>query len=201
MISIYHQKINDVWYAAAIENDEVFSTAFSLDEEGALRHLLKNLPYNVPFQVTEKPSQLLAELLKTLKAIFDGKDVSSFSFKASMDHLSTYTRRVLNCTSLIPVGYITTYGAIAKVTGGSPRSVGRAEASNPFPLLIPCHRVVRSNFSIGGYGLGEKVKLEILQREERGYEGTTKLEIKDRTLSLFPIKYLRKNRGKQSHRF
>lgn len=179
-----------------MENDEVFATAFSPDEEEVLRHLLKNLPYNVPFQVTEKPRQFLAELLKTLEAIFDGKDVSLSSFKTAMDHLPSHTRTVLNCTSLIPVGYLTTYGAIAKVTGGSPRSVGRAEASNPFPLLIPCHRVVRSNFSIGGYGLGEKVKLQILQRENRRYEKTTTLRINDKALPLFPIKHLRKNRGK-----
>jgi len=197
LISIYHQKIDNEWYAAAIENDEVFATAFSPDnEEEALRDLLKSLPYNVPFQITEKPGQLLAELLKTLKAIFDGKDVSHSNFKTVMNHLPTYTRKVLGCTSLIPVGYLTTYGAIAKVTGGSPRSVGRTEASNPFPLLIPCHRVVRADFSIGGYGLGEKVKLQILQREERGYEKTTSLKINDKTLPLFPVKYLQKNRGK-----
>jgi len=197
MISIYHQKINSVWYAAAVQNNDVFATAFSPDnEEEALRDLLKSLPYNVPFQITEKPSQPLTELLKTLKTIFDGKDVSPSSFKTSMDHLPSYTRRVLSCTSLIPVGYLTTYGAIAKFAGGSPRSVGRAEASNPFPLLIPCHRVVRSNLSIGGYGLGQKVKLQILQREERGYEKTTTLKVNDKTLPLFPVKHLRKNRGK-----
>jgi len=196
LIFIHHQKIDEVWYAAAMGNDKIFATAFSPDnEEEALRDLLKSLPYNVPFQITENPGQLLAELLKTLKAIFDGKDVSYSSFKIAMDYLPTYTRRVLSCTSLIPVGYLTTYGAIAKVAGGSPRSVGRAEASNPFPLLIPCHRVVRSNFSIGGYGLGEKVKLRILQREERGYEKTTTLKINDETLLLFPVKHLRKNRG------
>ncbi|MGQ9461275.1 MAG: methylated-DNA--[protein]-cysteine S-methyltransferase [Candidatus Bathyarchaeaceae archaeon] len=197
MISIYHQKINDVWYAAAIENGEVFATAFSPDnEEEALRHLLKNLPYNIPFQAVEKPSQLLAELLKTLEAIFKGKDVSPSSFKPAMDHLPRYTRKVLNCTSLIPVGCLTTYGAMAKVAGGSPRSVGRAEASNPFPLLIPCHRVVRSDFSIGGYGLGEKVKLQILRREDRSYEKTTVLKVNGKTLPLFPVKHLRKMGGK-----
>jgi methylated-DNA-[protein]-cysteine S-methyltransferase len=197
LIYIHHQKINKEWYAAAIENDEVFATSFSLDnEEEALRHLLKSLPYNVPFQITENPSQLLAELLKTLKAIFDGKDASHSNFKTRMDHLPSHNRRALVCTSLVPVGYLTTYGAIAKVTGGSPRSVGRAEASNPFPLLIPCHRVVRADFSIGGYGLGEKVKLQILQREERGYEKTTSLKVNDKALPLFPIKRLRKNRGK-----
>lgn len=192
MIHIYHQEINNVWYAAAIQNDKVFATAFSPKEQEVLRHLLESLPYNVPFQVTEKPNQLLTELLKTLRAIFYGRDSGSCGFKIAMNHLPSYTRRVLNCTSLIPVGYLTPYGAIAKVAGGSPRSVGRAEASNPFPLLIPCHRVVRADFSIGGYGLGEKVKLELLQREDRGHEETTSLRINDKTLPLFPIKYLRK---------
>jgi len=158
--------------------------------------LLENLPYNVPFQVTEKPNQLLIELLKTLKAIFDGKDSASYGFKIATNHLSSYARRVLNCTSLIPVGYLTTYGAIAKAAGGSPRSVGRVEASNPFPLLIPCHRVVRADFSIGGYGLGEKTKLQLLQREDRGYEKTRSLKVEEKQLSLFPIKFLLKEIGK-----
>ena len=43
----------------------------------------------------------------------------------------------------------------------------RVEASNPVPLLIPCHRVVRSDLSIGGYGYGELVKMGILQKEKR----------------------------------
>lgn len=193
MIYIYHQEINNMWYAAAVQNDKVFATAFAPKEQEVLRHLLGSLPYNVPFQVTEKPNQLLTDLLKTLKAIFDGKDRASYGFKIAMGHLPSYTRRVLNCTSLIPVGYLTTYGAIAKVAGGSPRSVGRAEASNPFPLLIPCHRVVRADFSIGGYGLGEKVKLELLQREDRGYKEARRLKVDGKELSLFSIKYLRKN--------
>jgi len=196
MIYIYHQEINNMWYTAAIQKDRVFATAFSPREQQVLRHLLKNLPYNIPFQVTEKPNQLLTELLKTLRAIFEGKNSEPIGFKIALGHLPNYTRRVLNCTSLIPVGYITTYGALAKVVGGSPRAVGRAEALNPFPLLIPCHRVVRGDFSIGGYGLGEKVKLGLLRRENRGYKEATRLKITDNNLPLFPIEYLRKQSGK-----
>ncbi len=55
---------------------------------------------------------------------------------------------------------------------------------------------MHADFSIGGYGLGEKVKLELLRREDRGYKEATKLKIKDRTLQLFPIKYLGKQSGK-----
>jgi len=196
MIYIYHQKINNMWYAGAVQNDKVFATAFSQKEQEALRHLLENLPYNLQFQVTEKPNQLLTDLLKTLETIFNGKDSASYGFKIAMDHLPSYTRRVLNRTSLIPAGYLTTYGAIAKVAGGSPRAVGRAEATNPLPLLIPCHRVVRADFSLGGYGLGKNVKLEILQREDRGYEETRTLKVEGKKLPLFPIKNLRKHLGK-----
>ncbi len=193
MLHIYHQKIGNMWYAAAVQNDRVFATAFSPKEQEVLRHLLENLPHNVPFAVEKKPNQLLTDILKALRMIFDGKGSTSHGFKIAMSHLPNYTRRALKCTSLIPVGFLTTYGSIAKVAGGSPRSAGSAEASNPLPLLIPCHRVVRSDFSIGGYGLGERVKLEILQREDRGYEETRKMKVEDKELSLFPISYLRKN--------
>jgi len=181
-----------VWYATAIGDGKVFVTAFSATERGVLQELLESLPYNIPFQMAEKSSPLSAELLKTLKAIFDGKEVS-VRFEVAMDHLPSYTRRVLKCTFMIPVGYLTTYGAIAKAVGGSPRAVGNAMAYNPFPLLIPCHRVVRADFSVGGYGAGEKIKLELLQREDRGYEEDRRVKINSETLLLFPIKRLWKD--------
>ncbi|NIU82460.1 MAG: methylated-DNA--[protein]-cysteine S-methyltransferase [Candidatus Thorarchaeota archaeon] len=142
--------------------------------------------------MTEKSSQFSAELLKSLKAIFDGKDVS-LHFEVAMDHMTSHTRRVLECTSMIAVGYLTTYGTIAKTVGGSPRAVGNAMAYNPFPLLIPCHRVVRADFSAGGYGAGEKIKRELLQREDRGYEEDGRVKINGETLLFFPVKRLRKD--------
>ncbi len=91
---------------------------------------------------------------------------------------------------MVPVGYITTYGAVAKAVGGSPRAVGNAMAFNPIALLIPCHRVVRADFSVGGYGLNGGVKRKLLQREDRGYEEDVKLKINGETLSVFPVKRL-----------
>ena len=62
MIDLCHQEIGSMWYAAAIQDDMVVATAFSPKEQDVLRHLLESLPYNLPFQVTEKPNQLLTEL-------------------------------------------------------------------------------------------------------------------------------------------
>ena len=73
--------------------------------------------------------------------------------------------------------------------------MGRVEASNPVPLLIPCHRVVRSDLSVGGYGYGEQVKTELLQREGRGYEESKKLKVNDGELSLFPAEWVKQKQG------
>jgi methylated-DNA-[protein]-cysteine S-methyltransferase len=187
MIQVYHTKRKGVWYGTAVQDDQVLATYFSV-EEPDLGRILRRLPYDVPFQVAEEPNQLLTNVLNALEEIFKGEDRETYGFNIATDQLSSYATKVLNCTRLIPVGYVTSYGAIAKVVGGSARSVGRVQASNPFPLLIPCHRVVRSDLSIGGYGYGEQVKLEILQREERGYEESIELEVDDRKLALFPAK-------------
>jgi len=151
-----------MWYAAAIQEDRVFATAFSPREQEVLRHLLGNLPYNVPFQVTEKPNQLLTELLKTLREIFDGKDNGPYGFKIALGHLPSYTRRVLNRTSLIPVGYLTTYGAIAKVAGGKLQICGTRRSLKSVSAVDPMPPGCTRRLQHGGYGLGEKVKLGLL---------------------------------------
>ena len=113
MINIYYIEIDKMWYGVAIEGETIVATTFSPSEEEVLRSLLESLPYNVPFQMAEKPSRFSTKVLETMKAIFDGKDVPA-DFGLAINHLPTYTRRVLECVSLIPVGYVATYGAIAK---------------------------------------------------------------------------------------
>jgi methylated-DNA-[protein]-cysteine S-methyltransferase len=194
MIDVCYQKRKNIWYGAAVQKEQVLAADFSL-EEPDLRQLTRKLPQDTPFQVIEEPDQFLANVLNALEAVFNGKDSKVYGFKIDMTHLSSYTRKVLNCTRLIPVGYVTTYGALAKVAGGIARSVGRVEASNPFPLLIPCHRVVCSDLSIGGYGYGEQTKREILQMEERGYEESKRLKVDNKELFMFPAKWVKQKHG------
>jgi methylated-DNA-[protein]-cysteine S-methyltransferase len=190
VIYIHYQNIDEIWYGTAMKDEKIYATLFATTEKKILQELLESLPYNLPFQLAEKPNSHSTKLLKTLKTIFDGKDVTS-NFETVMDYMSKYTRKALKCVAMVPVGYITTYGAVAKAVGGSPRAVGNAMAFNPFALLIPCHRVVRADFSVGGYGLNGDVKWKILQREDRGYKEDVKLKIDGETLSVFPVKRLR----------
>ena len=195
MIRVHYTKLKGIWYGAAVEDKQVVATCFSV-EEPELNRLLGRLPQDARFQVLDEPDQLLADVLRALEEIFNGKDREAYGFKTSMDHLSGYAMKALKCTSMVPVGYVTSYGAIARAVGGSARAVGRVEASNPFPLLIPCHRVVRSDLSIGGYGYGQQVKGDILQREERGYEESKRLKLDDGELALFPAEWVNKETEK-----
>jgi methylated-DNA-[protein]-cysteine S-methyltransferase len=67
----------------------------------------------------------------------------------------------------VPKGKITTYGELAKAVGlkNGQRAIGRIMNKNPFPVIIPCHRVVNSNGKIGGYAYGQDVKNKMLTKE------------------------------------
>lgn len=81
--------------------------------------------------------------------------------------LSVFQQSVLEACATIPVGAVRPYGWIADELNkpGATRAVGTALAKNPIPLLIPCHRVVKSDGSIGNYAFGPEMKRELLISE------------------------------------
>jgi O-6-methylguanine DNA methyltransferase len=80
-----------------------------------------------------------------------------------------FNQSVYAMTSLIPMGKVTTYGAIAKAIGSprAARAVGNALGANTNPIVVPCHRVVRADGVLGGYsgGEGPATKAKLLARE------------------------------------
>ena len=67
----------------------------------------------------------------------------------------------------VPKGKITTYGELAKAVGlqNGQRAIGKIMNKNPYPVIIPCHRVVSSNGTIGGYAFGQDIKINMLTKE------------------------------------
>lgn len=67
----------------------------------------------------------------------------------------------------VPKGKVTTYGELAKAVGlkNGQRAIGRIMNKNPFPVIVPCHRVILSSGKIGGYAWGEKIKSNMLSKE------------------------------------
>jgi len=80
---------------------------------------------------------------------------------------TSFTRRVYETVAAIPAGQSRTYGDIARQLGrpGAARAVGRAMATNPFPVLIPCHRVIGADGSLTGFAGGVEMKAAMLEME------------------------------------
>jgi len=91
-------------------------------------------------------------------------------FSASYDigHLPSFSRSVLEVTAKIPYGQVRSYEWVAQKLGKpkAARAVGNALARNPVPIIIPCHRVVRSDGTIGGFALGSGWKKRLLTLEK-----------------------------------
>ncbi len=82
--------------------------------------------------------------------------------------LTPFQWRVLKAVAEIPLGETRTYAWVARAAGhpGAARAVGGALKRNPYPLIIPCHRVVRGGGQLGGYsGGGPEVKARLLSLE------------------------------------
>lgn len=78
-----------------------------------------------------------------------------------------FQRRVWLALREIPYGETTSYGALARDLGrpGASRAVGRANATNPIPIVVPCHRVIGADGSLTGFGGGLEIKRWLLELE------------------------------------
>jgi methylated-DNA-[protein]-cysteine S-methyltransferase len=127
--------------------------------------VLTALAQRISPRVLELPRRL-DDARRQLDEYFAGRRTA---FDVPLDHrLATgFRARALEAVAAIPYGRTGTYRSIA-VAAGSPRAVraaGTACATNPLPLLVPCHRVVRSDGSMGRYGGGEAAKRLLLEHE------------------------------------
>jgi methylated-DNA-[protein]-cysteine S-methyltransferase len=90
-----------------------------------------------------------------------------FDFTLDWSLIGPFAQRVLRATAAIPFGGVSTYAEVA-AQAGSPRgsrAAGNALGSNPIPIVIPCHRVLRSGGALGGYGGGLERKRHLLALE------------------------------------
>jgi methylated-DNA-[protein]-cysteine S-methyltransferase len=87
--------------------------------------------------------------------------------------MTAFKRKVLLTVKSIPRGKTASYSRIAEEAGypRACRAVGNVMATNPFPPIVPCHRVVRSNREIGNFGSGIKLKRRMLTQEKVVFEG------------------------------
>lgn len=102
-----------------------------------------------------------------IRRLLAGEAVTFDLSSVALERCTAFQCRVLLAEYAIPRGQVSTYGRIAAHLGVSrgARAVGNALARNPFPLVIPCHRAIRSDGTLGGYQGGLEMKRRLLQME------------------------------------
>jgi len=106
-------------------------------------------------------------LADRIAAFLTGGDIRFSLAVARLDLCSPFQQRVLRAEHGIPRGKVSTYQRIAGHLGNaqSARAVGTALAHNPFPIIVPCHRAIRSDGTLGGFQGGVEMKRALLERD------------------------------------
>ncbi|HWC48658.1 MAG TPA: methylated-DNA--[protein]-cysteine S-methyltransferase [Solirubrobacterales bacterium] len=127
--------------------------------------LLTDLAERVSPRVLEAPAEL-DEVRRELDLYFEGK-LESFDLPLDWQLSGGFRQRVLRAIDRIPYGQTRSYTEMARKAGNerAVRAAGTACGSNPIPLVVPCHRVLRTGGALGGYGGGLPMKEALLQLE------------------------------------
>ena len=109
----------------------------------------------------------LQEALCQLEAYFAGT-LKTFSLSLCLN-VSPFQKKVLTALGRVPYGETISYGELAKKIGNpkASRAVGQANARNPIPIVIPCHRVIGCSGKLTGFGGGIDVKQALLDLEKQ----------------------------------
>jgi len=168
----------DVWYAVlADEKGRLAACSFSSSKKAAEESVIRSLPKALRRSI--EPSSSDSRIVDVLHQIYEGKACDEYPSIVFLTR-SGFLKRVWETTMRIPRGRVTTYGRLAQQAGSKrlSRAVGNAMAGNPFPLIVPCHRVVPSTLRVGKYGgagakrrEGSRIKRELLLREGVQFDG------------------------------
>ena len=141
-----------------------------VDADGALTHVL--FAHQPPPPAAARDPARCADAATQLREYFAGER-DAFDLPLAPAG-SDFQRRVWDELRRVGPGEVTDYGSLGARIGraGAARAVGRANATNPIPIVIPCHRVIGADRSATGYAGGIEAKLWLLRREGWRVEGT-----------------------------
>ena len=155
---IYYQYIKSLVGKLLVAGDEKGLHLINFPREGK-----PSLPES-GWKENSKPFQ---EALHQLEAYFAGK-LKTFSLDICLN-VTPFQKKVLTALRQVPYGETISYGKLAETIGNpkASRAVGQANARNPIPIVIPCHRVIGSSGKLTGFGGGISVKQRLLDLEQQ----------------------------------
>lgn len=142
--------------------------------EGSEEATRKRLARRHPESTAASPPPAVESVIQAVGTLLSGESVDLGFVVLDLDGISDFDRRVYAAAREIPFGRTLTYGELAKRIGepGTARAVGQVLGSNPFPIVVPCHRVLAAGGKAGGFSArgGVETKMRILSIERAGRE-------------------------------
>ena len=201
MIDIYVREIDDTWIVLACSGEKIVATALNYEKERTLKSLIACLPPNADYRIVEKTSEFAEKTIQASRQVhLGGQPFTDFAMAA--EYVPDPLAKVLKIVASIPVGYVASYGSIAKAAGTEPKTVGKIMASNPLYPIVQCHRVVGTDFSLIGYGGRKnqralKAKLARLSKERRRFQSPKEISVNGTKLKVHPVEYVTEKAKKQ----
>lgn len=164
-----------VWkeFGSALRIQRIFLSDPELKSENKVRESFKQIKFGSSSSI-----KLLGE---NIQRFFKGENINFDLELLDFNQCFDTQKKVLLAEYEIPRGWVSTYKRIANKVGipNGARVVGNALARNPFPIIIPCHRAIKTNGDLGGFQGGIKMKRKLLELEgikisERGKVVTDK---------------------------
>jgi methylated-DNA-[protein]-cysteine S-methyltransferase len=153
-------KLSPYWIGAVSEKGRLVKVSVCYSQKDLYRSL------GAALKEQTGPSSFLKRLKQDLLSYWQGERVDFTNYSLKLDGYSPFQRKVWKLTQEIPYGEVRSYKWIAKRLGSKGyRAVGQALAHNPFPLIIPCHRVIREDKGLGGFSAGLEIKRKLLRKE------------------------------------
>lgn len=141
-------------------------------------HLMKLARHCGPAPLADAPTWV-ADVIARVRALLRGERISFDDVSLDERDIEAFRRRVHALARAIPVGETRTYGDMARELGGLhlARAVGQALGANPFPVIVPCHRVVAARGAAGGFSSpgGLETKRRLLEIERATFGDTRSL--------------------------
>ncbi len=160
---IYYTNINTPVGNLGLVRDDEFLLRICLPNEIISEYALQK---QYPNENINENTSGFEEIITQLTQYFDGKR-KRFTIKTRIN-MSPFYEKVLAEVAKVPYGKTASYCQIAQKLNNpkAARAVGSANAHNPLPIIIPCHRIVTNNGKLGGYGGGIKMKKYLLEFEK-----------------------------------
>jgi len=162
---VRHRFVETLWgHAAYVAGDGGLLATFlpETDRRTLERRIARDYPDS------REDAGLLPRLTDAFRAYFEGR-LARFDVRLDLNGLTDFRRRVMECCRRIPRGRTASYQDLARAAGSpnASRAAGSTMARNPLPLIVPCHRVVRSDGSVGGFSSprGVEQKRRLLRLE------------------------------------